>query len=58
MVPNRNGIDVHRLSQIVDRELWFAEQGLENPVFRAFHDENSIPVTLSIVNILEKYHKY
>jgi len=37
MMANRNGINADSLSQFVDRNLRLAEQGLKNPVFRAFH---------------------
>lgn len=38
MVPDRDGIDTHRFSDLVDGDLGLAEQGVENFVLRAFHD--------------------
>ncbi len=44
VVTDRDGVDAHRLGQFIDRDLWLAEQGLENLVFRAFHSAGSITV--------------
>jgi hypothetical protein len=37
VMTDRDGVDTHRFGQIIDRDLWLAEQGLEDFVFRAFH---------------------
>ena len=37
MVPNRNGVNAHRLCNLIDGDLGLAEQGLQDLVFRAFH---------------------
>jgi hypothetical protein len=39
MVTNGDGVDAHRFSQFIDRDLWLAEQGLQDLVFHAFHEK-------------------
>ena len=39
MMADRDGIDIHSLSQFIDRDLGAAEQCLKNFVFRAFYAE-------------------
>ena len=45
VMPDRDGIDTHRLGDFIDGDFGMTEQGLQNLVFRAFHgrEYNRLP---------------